>query len=127
MARLKQVLRSATNVSDPYCPDVGDIIDLNFDPQTGREQAGRRPALVLSPRRYNQLSQLCIVCPITTQAKGFPFEVALPEGIGTTGVVLSDHMKSLSWQARMASFRGRLPAAALAEVKAKIAALLGMN
>jgi len=95
---------SATNSSAPYCPDSFDIIWLNFDPQAGREQAGRRPAYVLSPNKYNKLSGLVLVCPITNQIKGYPFEVPLPDGLKTTGAVLSDHVKSLSWGARDAEY-----------------------
>ena len=112
-------------VKGSYCPDVGELIWLSFDPQAGREQAGRRPALVLSPSRYNQLTRLCLLCPITNQVKGYPFEVILPDGGATTGAVLVDHLKSLSWDARRAEFIGRADAAVLVEVKAKLAALLG--
>jgi mRNA interferase MazF len=108
----------------PYCPDVNDIIRINFDPQAGREQAGARPAIVLSPRRYNQIVRLCIVCPITNQAKGYPFEVAIPAGGAVTGVVLADQVKSLSWDQRNAVFLGVSPPGVLGEVKAKIKALL---
>jgi mRNA interferase MazF len=73
-----------------YCPEAGDIIRINFDPQEGREQWGRRPALVLSPRSYNQRSRLCVLCPITSEAKAYPFEVPLPAGQRVTGVVLAD-------------------------------------
>ena len=82
------------NSAEPYCPDVGDIVWINFDPQIGREQAGRCPALILSPRRYNSIVRLCVLCPITNQAKGWRFEVALPPGHGVTGVVLADQVKS---------------------------------
>lgn len=111
---------------DPYCPNANDIIYLNFDSQAGTEQGGRRPALVLSPRSYNAKSGLAIVCPITNQAKGYAFEVALPAGIKATGVVLSDHTKSLSWTARKASFLCEAPAEVVEEVKAKIAALIDL-
>jgi mRNA interferase MazF len=129
MSKLTQVLRSATNTPKPppYCPDAGDVIDINFDPQAGREQAGRRPAFVLSPRAYNARVQLCIACPITNQPKGYPFEVLIPGGLGVSGAVLSDHIKSMSWQARDASFRCAVPPEILNEVRAKIAALLQFN
>ena len=124
MARLKQVLRSATKSGDPYCPEAGDLIYLDFDPQAGREQAGRRLALVLSPRAYNERARLCIVCPVTSQSKGYPFEVALPEGMPINGVILADHLKSLSWERRRAAFIARAADAVATDVRAKIAALL---
>ena len=97
---------------------------LDFDPQAGREQAGRRPALVLSGRRYNLLVGLCVLCPITNQAKGYPFEVAIPAGYAVPGVVLSDQVKSLSWIIRKAAFLCVAPPGVLVETKAKIKALL---
>jgi mRNA interferase MazF len=109
----------------PTVPDRGDIISLQFNPQSGREQAGRRPALVLSPRSYNTKVGLAILCPITNRAKGYPFEVALPQGMKTKGVVLSDHVKSLDWQAREARFIESVPPAVLVEVFAKLETLLG--
>src|SRR5436853_7917451 len=94
----------ASHGSSTYVPDVGDLIWLSFSPHAGREQAGRRPALVLSPRAYNERAGLCAVCPVTNRAKGYPFEVALPDGLAVVGVVLSDHVKSADWQARSAEF-----------------------
>jgi mRNA interferase MazF len=108
----------------PYCPDANDIIRINFDPQAGREQAGSRPAIVLSPRKYNQVVRLCVVCPITNQAKGYPFEVAIPTGNAVTGVVLADQIKSISWEQRNATFMCPAPAGVLRDVKAKIRTLL---
>jgi mRNA interferase MazF len=107
-----------------YVPDRGHIIWLDFDPQAGHEQAGRRPALVLSPARYNRLTSLALVCPITSQSKGYPFEVALPSGLRATGVVLSDHIKNLDWVARRAEYIDVLPEAELVDVLAKISTLL---
>ena len=101
-----------------YVPDAGDLVGLSFSPQAGREQAGRRPALVLSARFSNAKAGLCIVCPVTSQVKGYPFEVALPDGVGATGVVLAD------WRARRARHAGRLPREVVAEVMAKSRALL---
>lgn len=124
MARLKQVLRAATSSTEPYCPESGDVVWLDFDPQAGREQAGRRPALVLSPARYNRLTRLCVLCPITTQIKGYPFEVQVPDGHAVTGAVLSDQVKSLSWSERRAELLCRMPDGVMAEVRAKIAALI---
>jgi mRNA interferase MazF len=108
-----------------YVPDRGDAIWLQFNPQAGHEQAGRRSALVLSPQSYNGKTSLLICCPITNQVKGYPFEVSLPEGLGVTGVVLSDQVKSLDWRVRQADFIGKLPDDVLAEVQAKLATLLG--
>jgi mRNA interferase MazF len=118
--------RSSASAVPSYCPDRGDIIDINFDPQEGREQAGRRPALVLSPRAYNEKARLCVLCPITNQAKGYPFEVSLPSGVATTGVILSDQAKSLSWEGRKAGFREVAPDATLGEVLGKLRALIGV-
>ena len=89
----------------PYTPDCGDIIWLNFDPQAGHEQAGHRPALVLSPKAYNGKTGLCLLVPITSQGKGYPFEFALPAQCRTRGVVLCDQMRNLDWKARMADFK----------------------
>jgi mRNA interferase MazF len=108
-----------------FIPDVGDLVWLTFDPQAGREQAGRRPALVLSPRSYNQKSGLALMCPVTSHAKGYPFEVSLPEDCGVVGVVLTDHVKSLDWHVRSAARIGRVPAPVLEEVLARLAPLLG--
>ena len=105
-------------------PDRGDIVLLQFHPQRGREQAGRRPALVLSPRSYNAKVGLAILCPITSHAKGYPFEVALPSGIKTKGVVLADHVKSLDWHAREARIIEQVPPVVLADVLAKLELLL---
>lgn len=108
-----------------FVPDVGDLVWLMFDPQAGREQAGRRPAVVLSPKMYNTKSGLALACPITNQAKRYPFEVALPAGCGATGVVLADHVKSVDWKARRAERLGRCPGEVMEEIRAKLAALLG--
>ncbi len=105
-------------------PDRGDIVSLQFHPQRGREEAGRRPALVLSPHSYNAKVGLAILCPITRQAKGYPFEVALPRATKTKGVILADHVKSLDWRARGARFIERVPAPVLAAVLAKLELLL---
>ena len=93
----------------PYTPERGDIVWLTFTPQAGHEQAGRRPALVLSPKAYNGKVSLAIFCPITTQIKGYPFEVAVPQGSAVDGVILSDQVKSLDWKARNAELIGKLP------------------
>jgi mRNA interferase MazF len=110
-----------------YCPDEGDIIWIDFDPTKGSEQQGRRPALVLSARSYNERVELCVVCPITSRAKGYPFEVALPQGHQVTGVVLADHLRNLSWSQRRAKFFGHAPPEILDDARAKIAALIGLD
>lgn len=109
-----------------HVPERGDLLWLTFDPQAGHEQAGRRPALVLSPAAYNRRANLALVCPITTQAKGYPFEVALPAGLPLSGVVLADHLKSADWVARRAEIVGKASADVLAEVTAKTRPLLGI-
>src|SRR5229473_5103092 len=105
-------------------PDRGSLVWLDFTPQAGREQAGRRPALVLSPRAYNAKTSLAIVCPITSQVKGYPFEVALPSGGKIGGVILSDHVKNLDWRQRGAIKTGKVQAAVLRAVRERLAALL---
>jgi len=105
-------------------PDRGDIVMLQFHPQRGREQAGRRPALVLSPRSYNAKVGLAILCPITSMAKGYPFEVPLPVGMKTKGVVLADHVKSLDWQARGARIIEHVLPSVLSAVLVKLGLLL---
>lgn len=87
-----------------YIPDRGDLVWLNFNPQTGREQSGKRPALVISHKKYNKAVGLGIFCPITSKIKGYPFEVLLPENCGIDGVVLSDQVKSFDWRNRQATF-----------------------
>jgi len=125
MARSRPAGQSGTRpFSSAYCPDAGDIIWLDFNPQAGREQAGRRPALVLSPRRYNEIVRLCVVCPITNQSKGWRFEVALPQGHPVTGVILSDQVKSLSWSDRNSEFIAQCPSDVIADVRAKIKPLI---
>jgi len=109
-----------------YCPDRGDFIWLQFRPQQGREQDGRRCAIVLSPRSYNARTSLCIVCPTTNQVKGYPFEVALPSGFPVSGVVLSDHVKNLDWAARDSQFICKGDPAITQDVLMKIKALLAV-
>jgi mRNA interferase MazF len=108
-----------------YTPDRGDIVWLNFSPQTGREQAGRRPALVLSPQAYNEKVGLLIACPITSQVKGYPFEVSIPAGLSIRGVILSDQIKSLDWRRREIEFINRLPASITNQVIRKLETLIG--
>ena len=107
-----------------YVPRRGDVVWLSFTPQAGHEQAGRRPALVLSPSAYNRKVGLALFCPITGQVKGYPFEVSLPPGFAVTGVVLADQVKSLDWRARRAQLADRLPSHEVNEVLAMIIALL---
>ena len=107
-----------------YKPKRGDIVWLTFNPQAGHEQAGRRPALVLSPETYNDKVGLAILCPITSQIKGYPFEVVIPDGLKVNGVILSDQIKSLDWKARNAEFVCKLPAVTVDEVLQKLNTLL---
>ena len=107
-----------------YVPDRGHVVWLDFDPQAGREQAGRRPALVLSPAAYNDRVGLALLCPITSRVKGYPFEVALPDGLGVAGVVLADQVRSLDWRRRRAAFAAAAPEATVEEVRQKVLVLL---
>lgn len=109
-----------------YIPDKGDLIWLEFHPQAGHEQAGLRPALVLSPLSYNATVGLALMCPITSKIKGYPFEVRLqvPGKSKIAGVVLSDQIKSLDWRIRKAKFIAKAPGEIVAEVLAKIQAIL---
>jgi len=113
-------------VAGAYIPDAGDLVWLTSDPQAGHEQRGRRPALILSPRIYNQKARLAIACPITSQAKGYPFEVPLPAGGKISGVVLADHVKNLDWQARRVVFEAKAPADILTDVRERLRVLLGL-
>jgi mRNA interferase MazF len=108
----------------PYIPERGDIVWITFQPQAGHDQAGQRPALVLSPAAYNGKVGLALLCPITSQVKGYPFEVAIPDDLPTTGVILADQVKSLDWRARQAEFRHRVPDSVVDEVLQKLVALL---
>ena len=107
-----------------YIPARGDLVWLQFTPQAGHEQAGHRPAVALSPRSYNQKTGLSLFCPVTSQIKGYPFEVKLPDGLPIKGVVLCDQVKSLDWSARQVRLAARLPAATMDDVLAKVLALL---
>jgi mRNA interferase MazF len=115
---------AARSGSRGYVPDRGDVVSLTFDPQAGHEQAGRRPAVVLSPALYNGKAGLAVFAPITNQTKGYPFEVAIPSGLAMTGVVLADQLKSLDWHARKARYISKLPAHVLHEVLQKATALV---
>jgi mRNA interferase MazF len=108
-----------------YVPEAGDLVWLTFDPQAGSEQAGRRPALVLSPASYNRKSGLALLCPITSRVKKYPFEVLLPLGSPVSGVVLADQIKSLDWGERRAELIGSAGRDLLEEVLGRLAPFLG--
>lgn len=105
-----------------YVPAAGDVVWLQFDPQAGHEQAGHGPALVLSPQRYNKARGMMLCCPITSRIKGYPFEVIVSEDLPSA--VLADQIKALDWRARKATNKGKVPEAVLAEVRAKLKALI---
>jgi mRNA interferase MazF len=107
-----------------YLPDRGDLVWITLNPGAGHEQAGRRPAMVISPRSYNRKTGLCVLCPATRQAKGYAFEVEIANPDGTTSVVLADHLRNVDWKARDIQLIRRLPDAELSEVVARIDALL---
>jgi len=110
-----------------YTPDRGDIVWLQFNPQTGHEQAGHRPALVLSPAAYNEITGLMLCCPMTSRVKGYPFEVRLPATSAEVGVVLADQVKSLDWRSRKAKHKGKAPKEVVTETLAKVHALLDLE
>jgi mRNA interferase MazF len=110
-------------VAGRYVPEAGDIVWLRFNPQTGHEQAGHRPALVISPAAYNGRTSLMLCCPMTTQVKGYPFEVVMTGS--RPGVVLADQVKSLDWVERKAKYKGKAKPTELANVRARIVALVG--
>lgn len=107
-----------------YIPERGDLVWLQFSPQTGYEQAGKRPALVISPSSYNKKVGLSLMCPVTSKIKGYPFEVILPQDLPVEGAILSDQIKSLDWQSRQASFICRVTDDTLNEVISKIELLI---
>jgi len=111
-------------VEAPWIPERGDLVWISMNPRTGHEQSGRRPALVLSPAAYNGLVGLAILSPVTSQVKGYPFEVTVPAGLPVTGVVLSDQAKSLDWRARHAELICRVPAECVTEALQKLATLI---
>ncbi len=110
-------------MSEAHCPRRGDLVWLTFTPQAGHEQAGHRPALILSPGLYNKKVGLALACPITSQGKGYPFEGPSPKGLEIQGVILADQVKSLDWKARKARFCCTVPAATISEVLRKLAPL----
>ena len=109
-----------------YVPETGDIVWLEFDPQAGREQAGRRPAVVLTPASYNKKTSLMICCPLTTQIKGYPFEVIV-EIDGIQSVILSDQVKSMDWKIRKAKYKSKVKPEVVTEVRAKAKSLLSIS
>ena len=111
-------------VERDYVPSRGDIVGLSLTPRAGREQAGHRPALVLSPRTYNGRTGLALMCPITSRVKGYPFEVALPSASNVSGVVLADPIKRLDWRARRARYECRTTTQVVGEVLDKVGVLL---
>lgn len=113
--------------SGDYCPDAGDFIWIDLDPTVGLEQSGRRPAIVVSPHSYNAAAGLCVICPITSRVRGYPFEAVLPEDASVRGVVLADQPRSISWEKRPIAHAGRAPDALLTEVRERLAALLGID
>ena len=110
-------------MSASYIPDAGDIVWLNFTPQTGHEQAGRRSIVVLSPKVYNSKTGLLVCVPITSQIKGYPFEVLL-SGAEVSGAALADQVKNLDWRSRQARYKGKISISKIQEIRAKLAALL---
>jgi mRNA interferase MazF len=109
----------------PYIPARGDIVKLDFDPTLGREQAGYRPALIITEQQFNQATRLALACPITSKVKGFNLEVILPDGLITTGVILTFQVKTIDWLERQVKYVESLPTEVMAEVTAKLQTLIG--
>ena len=112
---------------DPYVPDAGDLVWLDFDPQAGREQAGLRPAVILSAKYFNLRSSVAYACPISSKVKGYQFQVVLPPGLPVHGAVLCEHMRSLDWRVRKAAFLGRMPDDILQQVKGVLRTITGIS
>ena len=110
---------------EEYVPDRGHLIWLSLEPHAGREQAGRRPVLTISPASYNARSDLALFCPVTSRVKGYPFEVPVPGGSPVAGVILADQVKSLDWRSRNAAFIAAVPPETLTEVVDLLSTLLG--
>jgi mRNA interferase MazF len=110
-----------------YIPERGDAVWISMNPQAGHEQAGRRPAIVLSPSSYNAKVGLAIFCPITNQIKGYPFEVIIPSGLKVTGAILSDQVKSLDWKVRNTEFYDKIPESVILEIFKKLSTLLSSD
>jgi mRNA interferase MazF len=113
--------------SGDYCPDVGELVWVDLDPTLGHEQSGHRPAIVLTPQQYNLRSGLCIICPITSRARDYPFEVAIPHGHAIAGIILVDQVRSISWEKRYVKMAGVAPVDLLDEVRERLAALLQID
>ena len=113
--------------SGDYCPDAGDLVWIDLDPTLGHEQSGHRPAIVLTPRQYNERSGISVICPITSRARGYPFEVAIPHGHAISGVILVDQVRSLSWENRYVKMAGGAPIELLDEVRERLAVLLRID
>ncbi|MDD5500738.1 MAG: endoribonuclease MazF [Candidatus Omnitrophica bacterium] len=113
-------------VNRNYIPQCGDAVRISLNPQAGHEQAGRRPAVVLSPRSYNGKTGLAILCPVTSHIKGYPFEVVLPDGLPVSGAILSDQVKSLDWRVRDVELICTLPDEVVSEIMQKLGALLSI-
>ncbi len=111
-------------MTTPYVPERGDFVWITLHPQAGHEQSGRRPALVLSRKSYNAKVGLALFCPVTTQVKGYPFEVRVPDGLAVSGVILSDQVRNMDWRARKAEFLCLSSETVLAEVLQKLGTLL---
>jgi len=107
-----------------YIPDRGDIVWIEFDPQSGREQSGLRPAITMSPKKYNEKTGLGLFCPITTAIKGYPFETTLPETCKIRGAILTDHIKNMDWRSRNVKFISKLDEHILDDVTKKVAVLI---
>ena len=107
-----------------YIPQRGDVVWINMHPQARHEQAGRRPAIVLSPRSYNGKVGLALFCPVTNQIKGYPFEVIIPSGLKITGAILSDQVKSLDWKIRNTEYYSKVPETVVLEILKKLSTLL---
>jgi len=110
-----------------YLPNRGDVVWISLNSQAGHEQAGRRPAVVVSPPAYNRKVGLALLCPITSQIKGYPFEVIIPQGLKLSGAVLSDQVKSLDWRARRAELICTLPRDTIVEVVQKLSTLISLD
>lgn len=110
----------------PYLPEAGDLVWTDFDPRVGREQSGRRPALVVSPGSFVRTAEFAIVCPITSRVRPFGTSVVLPAGLAISGEVLTGHVRSIDIRARPLVFAGQVPSAVLEDVRAKLAVLIGI-
>ena len=107
-------------------PDAGDLVWLDFDPQAGHEQAGFRPAVILSPRFFNLKTSLAYACPVSSKVKGYQFQVVLPPGLAVHGAVLCEHMRSLDWKVRKAQYLGRMPEDVLLEIRGVVRTIAGI-